>query len=107
MHSPETKTFVFSDPPGHVTGIAYPAVLLLVVARAGLADVELTVQTLALGVDQELERLETSYTVGLSQAALVAQQLSLRVFFLNFGFQIPEGKKKFARFEINQKSHLI
>lgn len=37
--------------------------LLLVVATAGLTDVELAVETLTLAVDQELEGLETSNTV--------------------------------------------
>lgn len=36
--------------------------LLLVVATAGLADVELAVQALTLAIDQELEGLETSNT---------------------------------------------
>lgn len=43
--------------PGHVTGVAHPAVLRVVVAAAGLADVELAVETLAPGVEQELEGL--------------------------------------------------
>ena len=79
--------------PGHATGITHPAQLLLVVAAAGLADVELTVQTLTLGVDQELEGLQTSNTVWLSQAALVSQQLSLGVFFFYLCLQIPEKNK--------------
>lgn len=66
-----------------MAGVTHPALLPLVVAAAGLADVELAVQTLALGVDQELEGLEASDAVALSQPALVAQQLSLGVFFLN------------------------
>lgn len=69
--------------PGHVAGVAQPAVLPLAVAAAGLADVELAVQTLALGVDQELEGLEAPDAVALRQPGLAAQQLSLRVFFLN------------------------
>lgn len=79
--------------PGHATGITHPAQLLLVVAAAGLADVELAVQTLTLGVDQELEGLQTSNTVRLSQAALVSQQLSLGVFFFNLCLQVPEKDK--------------
>lgn len=70
--------------PGHVTGVAHPAVLLVVVAAAGLADVELAVQTLAPGVEQELEGLQTPDAVGLGQAGLAAQQLSLGVFFFDF-----------------------
>lgn len=66
-----------------MAGVTHPAMLPLVVAAAGLADVELAVQTLALGVDQELEGLEASDAVALSQPGLVAQQLSLSVFFLN------------------------
>lgn len=68
-----------------MTGIAHPAQLLLVVVTAGLADVKLAVQTLTLGVDQELEGLKTSNAVGLGQAGLVTQQLSLGVFFFNLG----------------------
>lgn len=79
--------------PGHATGITHPAQLLLVVAAAGLADVELAVQTLTLGVDQELEGLQTSNTVRLSQAALVSQQLSLGVFFFNLCLQVTEKDK--------------
>lgn len=66
-----------------MAGLAHPALLPLVVAAAGPADVQPTVQTLAPGVDQELEGLEAADAVALSQPALVAQQLSLRVFFLN------------------------
>lgn len=66
-----------------MAGVTHPALLPLVVAAAGLADVELAVQTLALGVDQELEGLEASDAVALNQPGLVAQQLSLSVFFLN------------------------
>lgn len=76
--------------PGHVAGVTHPALLPLVVAAAGLADVQLAVQTLALGVDQELEGLQTSDAVALSQPGLVAQQLSLRVFFLNLCLEVPE-----------------
>lgn len=66
-----------------MAGVAHPAMLPLVVAAAGLADGELAVQTLALGVDQELERLEASDAVALSEPGLAAQQLSLSVFLLN------------------------
>lgn len=69
--------------PGHVAGVTHPAMLPLVVAAAGLADVELAVQTLALGVDQELEGLEASDAVAFSEPGLVAQQLSLSIFLLN------------------------
>lgn len=83
--------------PGHATGITHPAQLLLVVAAAGLADVELAVQTLTLGVDQELEGLQTSNTVRLGQAALVSQQLSLGVFFFYLCLQVPEKDKVGSR----------
>lgn len=43
--------------PVHAAVVAHPAVLLLVVAAAGLAGVHATVQTLAFAVDQELEGL--------------------------------------------------
>lgn len=66
-----------------MAGVTHPAMLPLVVAAAGLADVELAVQTLALGVDQELEGLEASDAVALSEPGLAAQQLSLSVFLLN------------------------
>lgn len=71
--------------PGHATGIAHPTLLLLVVATAGLADVELAVKALTLAVHQELEGLETTNTVRLRQAALVSQQLPFSVFPLNLG----------------------
>lgn len=77
------RSQVSASLPGHVAGVTHPALLPLVVAAAGLADVQLAVQTLALGVDQELEGLETPDAVALSQPGLVAQQLSLRVFFLD------------------------
>lgn len=70
--------------PGHVAGIAHPALLLLAEAAAGLADINVAVETLALGVHQEHEGLQTSDAVRLSQAALVTQQLSLGVFLLYF-----------------------
>lgn len=72
-----------------MTGVAYPAVLLVVVAAARLADEELAVETLAPGVEQELKGLQTSDAVRLGQAGLVAEQLSLGVFSLDFGLQVP------------------
>lgn len=68
-----------------MTRITQPAILLLVVTAAGLADEEMAVQTLSLAVDQELERLEATNTERFGQAGLVPQQLSLGVFLLNFG----------------------
>lgn len=82
--------------PGHVTGVAHPALLLVVVAAAGLADVELAVQTLAPGVEQELEGLQTSDAVRLGQAGLAAEQLSLGVFSLDFVLQVPVWTKGFV-----------
>lgn len=79
--------------PGHATGVTHPAQLLLVVEAAGLADVELTVQTLTLAVDQELERLQTADAVRVGQARLVAQQLSLGVFSFDLGLKLPEKDK--------------
>lgn len=46
--------------PGHAAVVTNPAVLLLVVAAAGLAGVHATVQTLAFAVDQELEGLQAA-----------------------------------------------
>lgn len=71
--------------PGHVTGVTHPAILLLVIVAAGLADVELAVQALMLVVKQEFKRLETSNAMRLSQAGLVPQQLFLGIFPLNLG----------------------
>lgn len=76
-----------------MTGITHRAILLLVVAAAGLADVQVAVQTLTFAIDQELEGLKTSYTVGLSQAGLVPQQLSLGVLLLNLCLQLPESTR--------------
>lgn len=75
-----------------MTGITQPAVLLHVVAAAGLADVELAVQALALAVDQELERLETADAVRLRQTGLAPQQLPLGVFSLNLGLKLPKNR---------------
>lgn len=46
---------------------------LLVVAAARLANVQLTVQTLTLAVDQELEGVETVDAERLRHAGLIAQ----------------------------------
>lgn len=81
-----------------MTGVAHPAVLLVVVATAGLAGVELAVETLAPRVEQELEGLQTPDAVRLGQAGLVAQQLPLGVFSFDFGLQLP-GKEKFGHME--------
>lgn len=83
--------------PGHAAGVTYPAQLLLVVAAAGLAGEQLAVETLALAVDQELERLEAADAVRLRQAALPAQKLYLTVLLLNLSLQFTgvENKKLF------------
>lgn len=73
--------------PGHAAGVTHPAQLLVVVAAAGLAGKQLAVQTLPLAVDQELEGLEAADTVRLGQAALLAQELYLRVLLLNLSLQ--------------------
>lgn len=75
--------------PGQVAGVAHPALLSPTEAAAGLADVQLAVQTLTFGVDQELEGLKTTNAVRLSQAALIPQQLPLSVFLLNPALQFP------------------
>lgn len=62
--------------PVHAAVVTHPAVLLLVVAAAGLAGVHATVQTLAFAVDQELEGLQAADTKRVGQVALRAQQLS-------------------------------
>lgn len=80
--------------PGHVAGLTHPASLLFAVAAAGLADVKPTVQALTFAADQELKRLQTADAVKLSQAGLVPQQLSLGVFSLNLGFQLPEEEEE-------------
>lgn len=60
----------------------------LVVVTAGLADEQLTVETLTSDVDEELEGLETANTMRLDEAALVPQQLSLGVLSFNLGLQL-------------------
>lgn len=57
--------------------------LLRTVAAAGLADVEMAVQTLALAVHQEFEGLQAADAVGSSEVGLRFQELSLCVLFLN------------------------
>jgi len=74
--------------PGHPAVVAHPAVLLLVVAAAGLAGVQLAVQTLPLAVDQELEGLEAADAMGVGQVGLVPQQLLLVVLLLDLGLQL-------------------
>lgn len=68
-----------------MAGVTHPSILLLLVAAAGLADVDLAVQALTLVVEQEFKRLETANAVRLGQAGLAPQQLFLRIFSLNLG----------------------
>lgn len=82
--------------PGHAAVVTHPAVLLLVVAAAGLAGVHVTVQTLTLAVDQELEGLQATDAEGVRQLALRTQQLALRVLLLNFSLQLS-GKQEDRR----------
>ena len=77
--------------PGHAAVVTHPAVLLLVVAAAGLAGVKVTVQTLTLTVHQELKGLQAADTVRVRQLALTAQQLLLRVLLLDLCLQISAG----------------
>ena len=59
--------------PGHAAVVTHPAVLLLVVAAAGLAGVHVTVQTLTFTVDQELEGLQAADTKRVGHFVLGAQ----------------------------------
>lgn len=83
--------------PGHAAVVAHPAVLLLVVAAAGLAGVHPAVQALPLAVHQELEGLQAADAVGVGQAGLGAQQLPLVVLLLDLGLQLAaaggEGRR--------------
>lgn len=75
--------------PGQAAGIAHPALLLLVVAAAVLADVEVTVQALPLAVQKELEGLETVDAVGFVEVGLICQELSLAALLVDLPFQLP------------------
>lgn len=79
--------------PGHAAVVTHPAVLLLVVAAAGLAAVHVAVQTLTLAVDQELKGLQAADAQRVGQLVLRAQQLSLRILLLDFSLQIT-GKRE-------------
>lgn len=70
--------------PGHAAVVTNPAVLLLVVAAAGLAGEHVTVQTLTFAVDQELEGLQAADAERVRQAVLRAQQLPLGALLLDF-----------------------
>ena len=85
--------------PGHAAVVAHPAVLLLVVAAAPLARVQLAVQTLALVVDEELEGLQAADAVGVAQVGLGAQQLPLGVLLLDLSLQLPGGREGDGRTE--------
>lgn len=83
--------------PGHAAVVTHPAVLLLVVAAAGLAGVHVAVQTLTFTVDQELEGLQAADAVRVGQLTLRTQQLSLRVLLLDFSLQITAKRKHTTR----------
>lgn len=74
--------------PGHAAVVTHPAVLLLVVATAGLADVHVTVQALTFAVDQELEWLQAADTEGVGQVTLGAKQILLCVLLLYLSLQL-------------------
>lgn len=63
--------------------------LLLVVAAAVLAGVEVTVQALALAVQQEFEGLEAVDAVGFIEVGLIRQKLSLAALLVDLAFQLP------------------
>lgn len=75
--------------PGEAAGIADPALLLLVVAAAVLAGVEVAVQALPLAVQQELEGLEAVDAVGFIEVGLIRQKLSLAALLVDLAFQLP------------------
>lgn len=85
--------YLWAASPGHAAVVAHPAVLLLVVAAAGLAGEHVTVQTLTLAVDQELEWLQAADAEGVRQLALRTQQLALRVLLLDLSLQLS-GKQE-------------
>lgn len=68
--------------------------LLLVVAAAGLAGVHVTVQTLALAVDQKLEGLQAADAQRVGHIFLSSQQLSLCVLLLDLTLQITANNRK-------------
>lgn len=63
--------------------------LLLVVAAAVLAGVEVAVQALPLAVQQEFEGLEAVDTMGFIEVGLVCQELSLAALLADLAFQLP------------------
>lgn len=63
--------------PGHAAVVTHPAVLLLIVAAAGLAGVHVAVQALTLAVDQKLEGLQAADAERVGQLVLRTQQLAL------------------------------
>lgn len=80
--------------PGHAAVVTHPAVLLLVVAAAGLAGVHAAVQTLTFTVDQELKGLQAADAVRVRQFTLSTQQLSLCILLLDFSLQITARDNK-------------
>lgn len=78
--------------PGHAAVVTNPAVLLLVVAAAGLAGVHATVQTLTFVVDQEPEGLQAADAEGVGRAVLGAQQLPLGALLQDPALQLPGNR---------------
>lgn len=74
-----------SASPRHLAGITHPAMLLIVVAAAGFADIKLAVQTQMPAVKQKHEGLKAVDAVGCSEVGLSTQQLPLFNLLLNFG----------------------
>ena len=74
--------------PGHAAVVTHPAMLLLVVAAAGLAGEHVTVQTLTFTVDQELKGLQAADAQRVGHLTLGTQQLSLRVLLLDPSLQV-------------------
>lgn len=72
--------------PGEAAGIADPALLLLVVAAAVLAGIEVAVLALPLAVEQELEGLEAVDAVGFVEVGLICQELSLAALLVDLAF---------------------
>lgn len=75
--------------PGEAAGITDPALLLLVVAAAVLAGVEVAVQALPFAVQQELEGLQAVHTVGFIEVGLIRQELPLAALLVDLALQLP------------------
>lgn len=88
LTTPRPRTDFFPV-PGEAAGVADPALLLLVVAAAALAGVEVAVQALPLAVQQELEGLQAVDAVGFVEVGLVCQERPLAAFLVDLAFQLP------------------